>query len=63
MLHFGMFMFGGDNMDYDQFLEMIELISLNGDTLSNKEVAERIGASEEDVAIEREDTERYMLWL
>lgn len=61
MLHFGMFMFGGDNMDYDQFLEMIELISLNGDTLSNKEVAERIGASEEDVAIEREDTERYML--
>ena len=63
MLHFGMFMFGGDNMDYDQFLKMIELISLNGDTLSNKEVAERIGASEEDVAIEREDTERYMLWL
>ena len=61
MLHFGMFMFGGDNMDYDQFLKMIELISLNGDTLSNKEVAERIGASEEDVAIEREDTERYML--
>ena len=61
MLHFGMFMFGGDNMDYDQFLEMIELISLNGDTLSNKEVAERIGASEEDVAIERKDTERYML--
>ena len=61
MLHFGMFMFGGDKMDYDQFLEMIELISLNGDTLSNKEVAERIGASEEDVAIEREDTERYML--
>ena len=61
MLHFGMFMFGGDNMDYDQFLEMIELISLNGDTLSNKEVAERIGASEEDVAIEREATERYML--
>ena len=61
MLHFGMFMFGGDNMDYDQFLEMLELISLNGDTLSNKEVAERIGASEEDVAIEREDTERYML--
>ena len=56
-----MFMFGGDNMDYDQFLKMIELISLNGDTLSNKEVAERIGASEEDVAIEREDTERYML--
>ena len=63
MLHFGMFIFGGDNMEYDQFLEMIELISLNGDTLSNKEVAERIGASEEDVAIEREDTERYMLWL
>ena len=61
MLHFGMFMFGGDNMDYDKFLEMIELISLNGDTLSNKEVAERIGASEEDVAIEREATERYML--
>ena len=61
MLHFGMFIFGGDNMEYDQFLEMIELISLNGDTLSNKEVAERIGASEEDVAIEREDTERYML--
>ena len=61
MLHFGMFMFGGDNMDYDQFLEMLELISLNGDTLSNKEVAERIGASEEDVAIEREATERYML--
>ena len=61
MLHFGMFMFGGDNMDYDQFLEMLELISLNGDTLSNKEVAERIGAFEEDVAIEREATERYML--
>ena len=54
-------MFGGDNMDYDQFLEMIELISLNGDTLSNKEVAKKIGASEEDVAMERKDTERYMI--
>ena len=48
-------------MTYDQFLDMIEIISLNGDTLSNKEVADKIGASEEDVAIEREDTERYML--
>ena len=48
-------------MTYDQFINMIEIVSLNGDTLSNKEVAERIGASEEDVAIEREDTERYML--
>ena len=33
-------------MTYDQFLDMIELISLNGDTLSNKEDAERIVASE-----------------
>lgn len=48
-------------MTYDQYLNMIELISLNGDTLSNKEVAKKIGASEEDVAMEREDTERYMI--
>ena len=48
-------------MTYDQYLNMIELISLNGDTLSNKEVAKKIGASEEDVAMEREATERYMI--
>jgi hypothetical protein len=48
-------------MTYDQYLNMIELISLNGDTLSNKEVAKKIGASEEDVAMEREDTEKYMI--
>ena len=42
-------------MTYDQFIEMIEIVSLNGDTLSNKEVAEKIGAKEEDVAIEREE--------
>jgi len=47
-------------MTYDQFTEMIEIISLNGDTLPNEEVAQMIGASVEDVAIEREDTERYM---
>lgn len=48
-------------MNYDQYIEMVEMISLNGDTLSNKEIAEKIGVSEEDVAIEREDTERYMI--
>lgn len=47
-------------MTYDQFLEMIEITSLNGDTLSNEEIAEMIGASVEDVTYEREDTERYM---
>ena len=48
-------------MTHDQYLNMIELISLNGDTLSNKEVAKKTGASEEDVAMERKDTERYMI--
>ena len=48
-------------MTYDQFLDMIEIISINGDTLSNKEVAERIEALEQDVAMEREDTERHMI--
>tara|TARA_Y200000002_G_C22580907_1_gene620827 strand:+ start:282 stop:449 length:168 start_codon:yes stop_codon:yes gene_type:complete len=47
-------------MTYDQFIEMIDIISINHDTLSNEKIGEMIGASVEDVAIEREDTERYM---
>ena len=47
-------------MTYDQFIEMIDIISLNGDTLSNEKIAKMIGASVEDVAIERVDTERYI---
>lgn len=44
-------------MTYEQFLEMIEIVSLNGDTLSDKEVAEMIGCKEKDVTIERSELE------
>ena len=45
-------------MTYDQFLDMVELISINGDTLTDADVAKQIGASVEDVAMERADVER-----
>jgi len=47
-------------MTYNQFIEMIDIISLNGDIISNEKIAEMIGASVEDVSIERVDIERYM---
>jgi hypothetical protein len=44
-------------MTYEQLLEMIEIVTLNGDTLSNKRVSEMIGAKEVDVAMERSELE------
>jgi hypothetical protein len=44
-------------MTYEQFLEMIEIVSLNGDTFSDEDVAEMIGCKKEDVSIERSELE------